>query len=469
MTASPHFPGWRPIVLALILAYLLADLLLGAGDLAGASDDLVPQWALAHLAATGRRADAYDFDTQVDFLKSLNLPAHRLRGLDQPHMKGIGVCPYPPTFAVLYAPICRLPFDLAALIVYFGSIGLALLAAWAIGDATGGRLSGLPAALVLPVAGSVQSLLAFGQCPWPIIALGLVGLVVASAWAFGQLSGRWSSALTAAIVILCYPGTVYALRLGQNSLLTLALWALGWRELVRRRDVLAGLWWGLLAYKIHWLLAVGWVPLVIGRPRVLLGMAATAGALALAATALLGPEAWGRWLAQVAAIDHVYAFDPEFREQLLPLGCDLRSLSMRYLPVGVGRFAGWAAIAAVILGTAVWYRRRPAADPAGSEGPGLLFASGLTAAHLYYYDETVFLLPLLVLWSYRPTLAWWKFVTLIGLTVVYYWAIRYLQDWSGAWKGPPVWTLVVVALWLFSLCAVSDAPPDRLRGAPLNE
>src|SRR5439155_2355763 len=110
-----------------------------------------------HLAATGRRADAYDFDTQVAFLKSLGLPGHRLAGLDQPHMKGIGVCPYPPTFAVLYAPVCRLPFDRAALVVYFAAIGLALVAAWAIGDATGGRLTGLPAALVLPFATAVQS------------------------------------------------------------------------------------------------------------------------------------------------------------------------------------------------------------------------------------------------------------------------------------------------------------------------
>ena len=50
-------------------------------------------------------------------------------------------------------------------------------------------------------------------------------------------------------------------------------------------------------------------------------------------------------------------------------------------------------LAAVAVLTTIWYRRRPNADAAGAEGAGLLFASGLTAAHLYYYDETVFLLP----------------------------------------------------------------------------
>jgi hypothetical protein len=446
-----HPPSlWRLWILAALLAYLLVHVLLAAADMPGASDDFVPQWTLAHLAATGHRAESYDFPTQVEFMKSSDLPAHQLTGLDQPHMKNIGVCPYPPTFCVLYAPVCWLPFDQAAMVLYFASIGLALVAAWAIGCSTAGRLSALPAALALPIATNVLSVLLLGQEHWQTMVLSALGLAVILAAVIGQVTGRTASVLTAAIVILSYPGTDHALHLGQNSHLTLALWALGWRELVRRRDLAAGLWWGLLAYKVHWLLAVGWVPLVAGRPRVLVGMAASAGTLALAATALLGPAAWGRWLSQVAAIDRVYATDPLFQQELLPLGCDLRSISMRYFPHSVGRIAGWAVLVAVAVMTAVWYRRRPNADPAGREGAGLLFASGLTAAHLYYYDETVFVLPLLVLWSYRAVLAWWQFITLIGLTVGYYFGVRYMLG-PGPLAGPPVWTLAVVALWVLSL------------------
>ena len=55
---------------------------------------------------------------------------------------------------------------------------------------------------------------------------------------------------------------------------------------------------------------------------------------------------------------------------------------------------------------------QPAVDPAGAQGPALLFASGLTVAHLYYYDETVFLLPLLVLWSHRSALGRWRVAVL---------------------------------------------------------
>ena len=96
--------------------------------------------------------------------------------------------------------------------------------------------------------------------------------------------------------------------------------------------MMAGLWWGLLAYKVPWLLAVGWVPLVIGRWRTLLGISISAGMLVIAATALVGPAGWGRWLAMVRAIDQVYVYDADFRENLLFLGCDLRCLFVRYLP-----------------------------------------------------------------------------------------------------------------------------------------
>jgi hypothetical protein len=461
---TPARPAvWRFAALALVLAYVLTDLVLAASDNRGASDDLVPMWVLAHLAATGHRADSYDFDTQVAFMRSAGLPPHRLAGINEPHMRGIGVCVYPPTFAVLYLPVGAMPLEQAAEFVYFASLFLALVAAWAIGDATAGRLTGLPAALALPFSSSILSLVVPGlESRWAIV-LSAVAIAIVAAVVFGNVSGRVAGMLTAALVILCYPGTEYALHLGQNSHLTLALLALGWRAFVRRQDVIAGLWWGLLSYKIHWLLAVGWVPLVTWRPRVLLGIAASAGALAAVATIILGPAAWGRWLEAVTAIDRVYALDPDFRANLLPLGCDLRSVSMRWLPPGVGRHVGWAALAAVAGMTTIWYRRRcsrgrpasgyPDATPlaGGPEGAGLLFAGGLTAAHLYYYDETVFTLPLLVLWSGRSSLAWWQFAALIVLTAAYCFIIRYMQVWNGALAGPPWWTLTVIALWLLSL------------------
>ena len=89
-------------------------------------------------------------------------------------------------------------------------------------------------------------------------------------------------------------------------------------------------------------------------------------------------------------------------------------------------------------------------------GAGLLFASCLTAAHLYYYDETVFLLPLLTLWSDRAVLSRWQVAALIVLTAVYYIAARYVLMWSLAFDGPPIQTFCVLALWLLSLTVKAE-------------
>jgi hypothetical protein len=160
---------------------------------------------------------------------------------------------------------------------------------------------------------------------------------------------------------------------------------------------------------------------------------------------------------QAAALDRVAATDPDFREGLLIMGCDLRSVLYRFIESpAVSRIAGWAAIATVAAVTAVWYRRRPTADPAGREGAALMFASGLTAAHLYYYDESVFLLPLLTLWSYRPVLRRWQLVLLIVLTAAYYCTARWVVVWSLAFEGPPLQTFAALALWLLSLTVKAE-------------
>ena len=60
---------------------------------------------LAHLAATGHGADAYDFATQAAFLKSLNMPPHWI--CSEPRHQGHRRLPIPADICVLYAPFCR--------------------------------------------------------------------------------------------------------------------------------------------------------------------------------------------------------------------------------------------------------------------------------------------------------------------------------------------------------------------------
>jgi hypothetical protein len=387
-----------------LVALALTNLLLGLQTINEGGEDLLPLWVVAHLAVTGHGADSWDYATQATILDDSSLPEFRTNIRTAPHYQASGICPYPPAFAVLYAPLGALPFDAAVRVMYLASIGFALVAAAAVARSTDGRLG-------------------------------------------------W---LAAAVAVLYHPGLYYGLWIGQNMLLTMALVALGWLAFTRKQDVAAGLWWGLLVYKPPWLFAVAWLPLAVRRPRVWAGMAASAGLLCAVSLFWLGPAAWDRWLAGLSAFDQTVANDPMYREHLLVLGCDLRSVLTRWLGLELGRPLAWTAIAAVAGITIIWYQRR--ADKA-SAGAGLLFASGLTAPHLYYYDELVLLLPLLLLWAWREKLTWWQWVVLVGLTAAFYVAIPAMH-FSNRWPWP---TGPAVALWVFSLTMVRDTAPKPVQ------
>jgi len=387
------------------------------------SDDLLPQWTIARLAVMGHRADSYSFPLQKALIES-ELPPHRANFLESPHINDIGVSPYPPTMVVLYAPLGMLSCATAARVAYIASLVLGLIAAVAMAGATRGRVSGF----------------------------------------------------AAAAAILVYPGCAYNQALGQNAMLTLALLSVGWCATVRRWDWFAGIAWGLLVYKPHWWVAVFWLPLLLRRWRIALAMAATAGALAAASTAWLGTEAWTRWLAQVRAQDAVAYTNDVFRQILLGMACDLRGVINRYMPHNdLARPIGWGALGVVgVLGILLTARslRRPAPglenEPAA---PAWLFTVVLVAPYVYYYDECVALLPLIILWSHWAKMNRWQLGLLAVLTLGYYCALPYMlyrdPGWAylapegipqslvprqPGWLGGPNWSLVsILGLWGLSL------------------
>jgi hypothetical protein len=87
-----------------------------------------------------------------------------------------------------------------------------------------------------------------------------------------------------------------------------------------------------------------------------------------------------------------------------------------------------------------------------------LFGSGLSVPHMFFYDQMVFLLPLLVLWSHRDVLGWRGMSVLVLLTAGFYAAPKLMFAWSWMFDVP-VLTLAIVALWAFSLLAVREASP----------
>jgi hypothetical protein len=292
-----------------------------------------------------------------------------------------------------------------------------------------------------------------------------VGLAVIGGIALARASGGRMVALAAAAALVFFPVFPYVLTLGQNSALTIALMALGWNSLAQRRDAEAGVYWGLLVYKPHWLVAVAWLPLVYRRPRALVWMAVTVAAMCAVATLWLGPESWSKWLHQARLLSDFYR-DPHFQAETLYKAGDLRAATNRYLPEPLGDLVGWAALATVWVVTIICYvvgrwRRgeRDVEPPADRGAPALLFASGLIVPYMFYYDEMVFLVPLLVLWYHWAGMSRPQLAALLALTVIFYAVpVAQLEIPDLFWPGPPIGTFAALAMWGLSLWVAVTRP-----------
>jgi hypothetical protein len=390
------------------------------------SEDLLPQWTLARLAVTGHRADSYSYAEQKKLFDA-EIPPLKAEILKSPHVKDIGVSPYPPTMVLLFAPIGFFSYERAAQVVFVFTLSLSLIAAGAIAASTRWRISGF----------------------------------------------------AATALVLVYPGFAYNLLLGQNALVTLSLLALGWCAMVHGKDGLAGIAWGLLAYKPHWWVAIVWLPLLLQRWRVVGSMLVTAAAMAAAATLWLGADSWSAWLDQVQAQDKVAYSNELFRKMILGMACDIRGVINRYMPGSASaRLLGWGALAvvgAIGIGLTQQSLRHPnAALDDESASPAWLFTAVMVVPYAYYYDECAILLPLLVLWSQRERLQHWQLGLLAALTLGYYCALPVMMyrdpGWRppnplnlpeeiapramAGWLGGPNWALLVaLSLWGLSLAA----------------
>ncbi len=392
--------------------------------------DFILQWTLVRLAVTADGDKIYDYPTQRALLAEA-LVNNDLQFLERPHIKDVGVSPYPPMMVVLYYPLGFLSLAAAQQCMVYLSVVLAVVSAWAIARSVEGRIS------------------------------------------FG----------TALAAILYYPGFLITASLGQSAMLLLAFLSLGWWALSRRRDVLGGVFWGLLIYKIPWVVAVGWLPLVLGRPRAYLGMAASVLGLACIATAAFGVEVWAPWLHAAKVIGQSY-HEPGYVQEILGKACDLRGAVARYAPTAIEKPLSWLALATVggVSLAQYWFTRRAARDrqPDAIAAPTacpLLFAAALISPYLFHYDVSAFLLPVLVLWSHHATMTSGQRRLLVVLTAAFYLALPTMDQWevdwllgfksaaldfvglSGVglprlwepWKGPPLATFVNLGLWLFSI------------------
>jgi len=309
------------------------------GQMMGSDDPVAPD-VVASFAATLAAPDPLQLGIVVAAGQNSWTP-ERLAHITTPRRGGPL---YPPTHALLFAPLATLK----PLIAY--------------------RIAQLLNLALIFVCGLMVSRISQGRMWWPMAALGLMMI----------------------------PGYGGSINLGQNATYSLALLLVGWRQLLLGRPEWAGVCWGFLAYKPVWAVAFFPVPLLMRRWRFALAMALTGVTLVLATLPLVGWAVWLSWLENGRDAAGLYAKYTNW----IYLSRDLNNLPLRWLvdlpPEGppenywsrLAEILGqilWLSVMGITLVLGAW-RWRPSTPLVGPAAAFLLLGAWLSCLHFMFYD-----------------------------------------------------------------------------------
>jgi hypothetical protein len=221
--------------------------------------------------------------------------------------------------------------------------------------------------------------------PSLIAWVGLTGLAywrVASAW----LGPRQ------ALPALAFPAVIINLGHGQNAFLTTALFGTG-ALLLGRRDVLAGICLGALAFKPHLGLLIPIVLVASRNWRAFAGAAASAVGLTLASAAVFGLDAWRAFPDQLVTMRAVVEQGLLSAGKIQTVFAALRNWGAP-LELAYGAQAVTAAVVAVAAAAFAWRHPRSTAL-----GPALIAATLLVSPYLLDYDLLLAAIPLAWLYA----------------------------------------------------------------------
>lgn len=233
--------------------------------------------------------------------------------------------------------------------------------------------------------------------------------------AFAFAAGRGLSALArgrvwwplATIVVLLYPGFLGSLELAQNTPLSFAILVWGWVLIARGHEAAGGMVWGLLAFKPVWALAFFLVPLLSARWRTCAAMVLTGAALTGLTVPAVGWQGWYDWLLVGREATRIYTYDVNW----IHLGRDVLTIPRKWLDLDASNdvrrqnlpaaIIGWSVLLLVLETTIRLALIRPRLVRRRT-GPGpafLFFGAWLTCFHFMYYDTTLALLPVFLLFT----------------------------------------------------------------------
>lgn len=379
------------VVVALVQYCLVAPL---AGDQANANKDFSHLWLGGRMVVSGHADMLYDPQMQERVHREAD-PLGRSPGIWIERNTIVGGFFYPPPTALAYSVLAWLPLRTAAVVLAYLNILLGVGMVWFLARRIHGRLS-----------------------------VGLVGLA-----------------------LLLYPAYFVTVALGQNSVVTLAVVLLAWWLCDRDRDFIAGLVLGLLICKPNWLLAVGWIPLIHGRWRVLAGVGCSVFGLVAGSISLIGIEPYLGYMDLLRNLANLHEL-PGYNLHLTYNGL---SVFRKWLGAGQAvELLGWCSSALMILVT--WRVTRGRWKPRTGEFQ-LLMGCCLAASlwinpHLFYYDLTPTVACVVLMGAAWPRLGRGGRQLTAALIILTYLAIPVDDFWP--WKNlVPLPSFTTLGVWLW--------------------
>ena len=284
---------------------------------------------------------------------------------------------------------------------------------------------------------------------WNALTAALYALIVWTSWK--AVSDRLPNRAMAFTAAVAFPPLWSLLLTGQNTIIILAgLWA-GWLALERKRPLLAGMAFGLLAIKPQFGIALA-VVVLAGREWAMLGGAlASVGVQVCAVWLTLGWQAFEGFARTLPMTFGQY----QVLESKPFMNHSLRSLT-HLAPDWIANPMWVALVVAVLWYTArVWRSSAPIHVRLGVA----IFASGLVNPHFQIYDVTILALPLLWLGAFMQEPAHHQRSEWYWKAVFWLFAVLFVQSAIVI----PLYAAVVLMVGLFAL-VVREVIDDERAG-----
>ena len=253
-------------------------------------------------------------------------------------------------------------------------------------------------------------------------------------------------------LLLAFPGAFACALHGQNSLLSAALFAVGIGSL-RDRPLVAGICFGLLAYKPQLGILLPFALLAAGCWRTLAAGALTALGFAAAATAVLGAELWRDF------IDHFPLVRAIMEQGLVPWAkMPTAFVFLRFLGASQSLAYAGQILSALLGATAVvlvWRRRGPSL----LAGAVLVSATLIVSPYTFDYEAALLAIPLAILAAdmARRGAARWEKLALLLLFA----APAFMSALAEATHLQVGYLVTLAALFLSGRRALAPAPRDN--------